>query len=54
MSVSLETACKILAGMMGVIFAEARSSIFLVTARVSTLFKEEELNHIGSKDKYVL
>lgn len=41
--------CKTLAGMMGVILATARSSIFLATARVSTLLKEQEPNYVGSK-----
>lgn len=38
-----EMGCKTLAGMMGVILAAARSSIFLATARVSTLLKEKKI-----------
>lgn len=47
--ISLERGFKTLSGMMGVILAAARSSMFLATARVSTLLKETELNHMSSK-----
>lgn len=43
LGISLEMGCKTLAGMMGVILAAARSSIFLATATVSTLLKEQKL-----------
>ena len=47
--ISLERGFKTLLGMMGVILAAARSSMFLATARVSTLLRETELNHMSSK-----
>lgn len=47
--ISLERGFKTLSGMMGMILAAARSSMFLATARVSTLLKETELNHMSSK-----
>ena len=47
--ISLEKGLKTFSGMMGVILAAARSSMFFATARVSTLLKETELNHISSK-----
>lgn len=49
---SREVNCHSLAGMMGVILAAARSSTFLATARVSTLFKEHKFNYVGAKDTY--
>lgn len=52
--ISLEKGLKTFSGMMGVILAAARSSMFFATARVSTLLKETELNHISSKDIFFL
>lgn len=52
--ISLERGFKTLSGMMGVILAAARSSMFLATARVSTLLKETELNNMSSKEIFFL
>lgn len=51
LDVSSKMGSKTLAGMMGVILAGVRSSVFLATANVSTLFNQRDIIHLPSKDK---